>query len=113
LNANGFNSKQANSFPLNIINVRDIKDVIDNYKDKMSHFLIKLDDGSMHLKCDNYDVKNEWLKAIQFMREKFKASYFFNQRKYKEAIDDETSMRIRAENEWSNWESLQVGFMVL
>ena len=89
--------------------MRDIKDVVDNYKDKLSHFLIQLEGNSLHLKCDNYDEKNDWLRAIQFMRDRFQSSCFFSQRKYKERIDDETSIRIQAEIEWKNGDELQVG----
>lgn len=88
--------------------MREIKDVVDNYKGKISHFLIELPDNQIHLKCDNYDDKSAWIKAINFMRDRFQSSLYFNQRRYKEKLDDETSLRIIAENEWKNWDDIQV-----
>jgi hypothetical protein len=74
----------------------------------MSHFLIELEKHKIHLKCDNYDEKNEWIKAILFMKEKFETSVYMNQAKYKEKLDDETKIQIYAENEWANWEDIRV-----
>jgi hypothetical protein len=96
-------------YPTNIIDVRDIQDIEDEYQNKISHFLIKLRDYQVHLKCDNYDEKNQWIKAIGFMREKFKASCFFSERKYKEDIQDEMKLQIYSENEQRNWEQAKVG----
>ena len=101
------------SFPSNIIDIRDIQDVIDNYKKKISHFLIKLKNKEIHLKCDNYDEKNKWLQAIQYMRNKYSSSCYFNERKYKEDIDDETSLLIYAENEMRHWDEIKVGLLKL
>jgi hypothetical protein len=49
-----------------------------------------------------------WIKAITFMKDKFKASCFFNKRKYKEEIDDEIMLEIFSEIEQSHWDSLKV-----
>lgn len=94
--------------PANIIDVRDIVGIEDSYKNKISHFLVKLADYELHLKCDNYDVKNNWIKAIRYMKDKFKNSSFFNSRKYKEEINDEVMLQIYAENEQKQWEKVKV-----
>ena len=72
--------------------------------------MIRLEENEMHLKCDNYDFKAEWLKAINFMRDLYSNETFFHQRKYKEGLDDETSFRIFAENERKNWKLAKVDF---
>ena len=73
----------------------------------MSHFMINLGKHKIHLKCDNYDEKNQWLKAIAFMREKFQTSGFMK-KEHKEELDYETKTKIYAENEWANWEEIRV-----
>jgi hypothetical protein len=86
--------------------VRSIVDIEDNFEGKLSHFLVDMGKNKMHLKCDNYDEKDLWLKAIEFMRNKFRTSGMGGQ--YKEGVDDETRTRIYAENEWANWEEIRV-----
>lgn len=90
------------------MDVRDIVEIEDSYQNKISHFLIRLVDNELHLKCDNYDVKNNWIKAIRFMKRKFKNSNHFSKRKYKEEINDEIMLEIYAENEQKHWKQVQV-----
>jgi hypothetical protein len=62
----------------------------------------------MHLKCDDYDQKNKWVSAIEYMRTRYSSSMSFNERNYKETIDDETSLKIYAENERRHWDEIKV-----
>ena len=88
--------------------MRDIQEIKNNYKKKISHFLIKLKNKQIHLKCDDYDEKNKWISAITFMKNKYSLSCYFNERNYKEKLDYETKLRIFSENEQDHWEDIKV-----
>ena len=105
-------NKGPTDYPSNIIDVRNIKDLEDNYKNKLSHFLLKLEDSDIHLKCDDYDAKAEWINVINFFRDKYNTDVVYNEFKYKEKLDDETSLRIYAENEMKHWDSIKVNILL-
>lgn len=88
--------------------MRDIVEVVDEFRGKISHFLVRLPDYELHLKSDNYDVKNAWVEAIRFMKAKFASDCFYEQRGYKEEINDEAMLEIYAELEQQLWESVRV-----
>jgi hypothetical protein len=67
-------------------------------------------DSDIHLKCDDYDEKAKWITAINFFRKQFSSEGVFSEYKYKEKLDDETSLRIYAENEILNWSTIKVPF---
>lgn len=75
----------------------------------MSHFRLLLPKRQLHLKCDDYDQKARWVLAIRFLSAKYSSARSFEERKYKERTDDETSLRIIAENETRHWAEMEVG----
>ena len=83
---------------------------MDNYQKKISHFLLRLKDKEVHLKCDDYDQKNKWVGAIRYFRARHQSTICFNERYYKETLDDETKIQIYAENEQRHWDQVKVLF---
>ena len=93
--------------PSNCLDIRNIKDIVDNYNNKDEHFLIRnQDDSTLHLKCDKMGEKEVWIEAINYMRE-----FYANDKSSKiifKDLDEETRIEILSENDLRFWSKNKV-----
>lgn len=45
--------------------VTDILEIEDNYKGKNNHFLLRLDNETIHMKCDDKAFKDKWVTSLK------------------------------------------------
>lgn len=96
--------------PSTIIDVADIRDVVNDFNNKAGHMLIRLDRQDLHLKSDEVEVKNKFVESVQYMREIFSVKQSTRkEQKTKNRVDDEIKLEILAENDVSDWARIQVG----
>ena len=80
-----------NDRPESVIFINQIKDIEDNYGGKKSHFLLKLDQENIHMKCDENSEKEKWVTSIRKLMEIYKGKKILDwdddKRSHKEEID--------------------------
>jgi hypothetical protein len=52
--------------------VTDIKEIVNNFEGKNTHFLLKLEGENIHMKCDDTKEKDKWIGCLNGLREIYK-----------------------------------------
>ena len=58
--------------PESVIFVNEIKEIVDNYEGKKSHFYLKMENEGIHMKCDEQKEKERWVESLRGLMEIFK-----------------------------------------
>ncbi len=74
--------------------ITEIKELVDNYEGKKSHFLLKLDNEAVHLKCDDAAEKERWVQAISKLRAIYQGKKVFDFEDDRKSHKDEIDIRI-------------------
>ena len=98
-----------------LIYIKQITEVIDEFKNKKVHFLIITDSKKHHFKCKDIKEKNEWIKTLNFFREYYKSEKPEKEEEEKKSEDPEKAeleslIRISAEIEKSNFDKIKSKF---
>ena len=95
---------------IDLIYIKQISEIIDEYKDKKTHFFIKtIDNNEYHFKCKDTKEKNDWIKTLNFFRDYYKNETIEGEGIIEE-IDLETDIRISAEIEKLNFDKIKSKF---
>jgi hypothetical protein len=96
-------NQNLNTLPSFILDVREIRSIVDNYNSKYDHILIRTKGNSnLHLKSDDPKKdKKLWIDSINFMRQKFKSDS--SEITHLSNLDQETKIQILAENDIRFW----------
>lgn len=74
--------------------ITEIKELVDNYEGKKSHFLLKLENETVHLKCDEAAEKDRWVQAITRLRTIYQGKKVFDFEDDRKSHKDEIDVRI-------------------
>lgn len=77
--------------PESVIFVNEIKEIVDNYEGKKSHFYLKMENEGIHMKCDEQKEKERWVESLRGLMEIFKGKKILDwdddRRSHKEEMD--------------------------
>lgn len=80
-----------------MIFITDIKEVVDNYGGKNSHFLLKIEGGEeIHLKCDKKEEKDRWVQSINALIEIYYDKKIFDWEDDRKSVRDKIDVRVLA-----------------
>lgn len=91
--------------------ITDIKEIVDNYEGKETHFLLRLDNEQIHLKCDDVKQKQAWVASLNFLRKAYEGRKIIDwdddRKSHKDGADIRLTNMIMEEHEDEFSEEIQ------
>lgn len=72
----------------------DIKEIVNNYEGKNTHFLLKLEAENIHMKCDDTKEKDKWIGCLNGLREIYKGKKMLDWDDERKSHKDEIDLRL-------------------
>lgn len=80
--------------PEAVVFISDIQELVDNFDGKKGHFMLRMEQESIHLKCDEVKDKSKWVESIEGLRLAYAGKRIFDWEDDRKSHKDELDVRV-------------------